>query len=62
MIEMLYKKKIIRDFLSLFTENYWKQLIVSIVEYGIINFKKHHNIAALTPEEIIQVVEILKKE
>lgn len=59
---MLYKKKIIRDFLSLFTENYWKQLIVSIVEYGIINFKKHHNIASLTPEEIIQVVESLKKD
>jgi hypothetical protein len=62
MIEMLYKKKIIRDFLSLFTENYWKQLISCILEYGIINFKKHHNIASLTPEDIIAVVESLKKE
>lgn len=62
MMELLYKKKIIRDFLSLFTENYWKQLITSIVEYGIINFKKHHNIASLTPDEIIQIVESLKKD
>lgn len=59
---MLYKKKIIRDFLSLFTENYWKQLISCILEYGIINFKKHHNIASLIPEEIIAIVESLKKE
>ena len=27
-----------------------------------INFKKHHNIASLTPEEIFQVVETFKKE
>ncbi len=59
---MLYKKKIIRDFLSLFTENYWKQLVSVILEYGIINFKKHHNIASLTPEEIIAIVESLKKD
>lgn len=62
MIELLYKKKIIRDFLSLFTENYWKQLISSMLEYSIINFKKHHNIASMTPEDILNVVESLKKD
>ena len=61
MIELLYKKKIIRDFLSLFTENHWKQLISSLVEFGIINLKKQHKIASLTAEEIIQIVENLKQ-
>jgi len=61
MIELLYKKKIIRDFLSLFTENHWKQLISSLVEFGIINLKKQHKITSLTAEEIIQIVENLKQ-
>jgi hypothetical protein len=62
MIEVLYKKKIIRDFLSLFTENYWKQLIGYILEYGIITFKKHHNIASMSPEDITQIIDKLKRD
>lgn len=61
MIELLYKKKIIRDFLSLFTENHWKPLIACILEYGIIMIQKHHNIAYLTPEDIYQIIEKIKK-
>ena len=62
MIEVLYKKKIIRDFLSLFTENYWKQLIGYMLEYSIITFKKHHNIASLTPEDIMGIIDKMKKD
>jgi hypothetical protein len=62
MKELLYKKKIIRDFLSLFTENHWNQLITSLLEYAIINFKKHHSVASLSPEDIVNIVETLKKE
>jgi hypothetical protein len=62
MIEVLYKKKVIRDFLSLFTENYWKQLIGYILEYGIITFKKHHNVASLSPEDIFQIIDKMKKD
>jgi hypothetical protein len=62
MIEVLYKKKIIRDFLSLFTENYWKQLIGYMLEYGIITFKKHHNIASMSPEDITQIIDKMKRD
>lgn len=62
MIEFLYKKKVIRDYLSLFTENFWKNLISAMLEYGIIQFKKHHNIASLTPEDIFNIVDKLKKD
>jgi len=60
MLELLCKKKTIRDFLSLFTENYWKQLITSMLEYGIIIFSKHHKVATLIPEDLIAIVEKLK--
>lgn len=60
MLENLCKRKIIRDFLSLFTENYWKQLVATMLEYGIIMFNKHHKVASLTPEDIISLIEKLK--
>jgi hypothetical protein len=62
MIEVLYKKKVIRDFLSLFTENYWKQLIGYLLEYGIIVFKKHHNINSMSPEDITQIIDKMKRD
>jgi len=62
MIEQLYKKKIIRDFLSLFIENKWKALIASILEYGIIKFKKNYsNFSSLTADDILNLVEDVKK-
>jgi hypothetical protein len=61
MIDSLYKKKIIRDFLSLFTENHWKSLIACLVEYAILRFKKEFNIVSMTAEEVISVIENIKK-
>jgi len=61
MIEQLYKKKIIRDFLSLFIENKWKSLIASTLEYGIINLKKNYNVASLTADDILNLIEDVKK-
>ena len=60
MLERLYKQKIIRDFLSLFTENYWKHLITSLLEYGIIIFNRHHKVATLSPEDLISLIEKIK--
>jgi len=60
MLERLCKQKIIRDFLSLFTENLWKQLITSLLEYGIIIFNRHHKVATLSPEDIIGLIEKIK--
>ena len=56
MIEHLYKKKVIRDFLSLFIESKWKPLITSILEYGILNLKKTVNIASLSAEELLTFI------
>ncbi len=39
-MEILYKKKVIRDFLSLYSESSWTQLVSHLLEYGIILFKK----------------------
>jgi len=61
MIEQLYKKKIIRDFLSLFIENKWVSLICSVLEYGILKLKRNYNIASLTADEILNLIELEKK-
>ena len=61
-MEILYKKKVIRDFLSLYIESSWMQLISHLLEYGIILFKKKYTISALSPEDIYKIVEDFKKE
>ena len=61
-MEILYKKKVIRDFLSLYSESSWTQLVSHLLEYGIILFKKKYNVTALSPEDIFKIVENFKKE
>ena len=56
MIEFLYKRKIIRDFLSLFSDAKWKQLIISTLEYGILQLKSTNNLASLSLEDIVNLV------
>ena len=60
MMEILYKKKVIRDFLSLYNEKFWIPLISHICEYGIILFKKKYTIASLNPEDIYKIIENFK--
>ena len=62
MLGQLFKRRIIRDFLSLFSESYWKELIALLLEYGIIEFNKNYKISTLTPEDIINNIEKIKKE
>ena len=59
-MEILYKKKVIRDFLSLYNENTWIPLITHICEYGIILFKKKYTIASLNPQDIYRIIENFK--
>ena len=61
-MEILYKKKIIRDFLSLYKENFWIPLISHICEYGIILFKKKYLISSLNPQDIFKIIENFKIE
>jgi hypothetical protein len=62
MIEEFYKRKLIRDFLSLFSETKWKELLFHLVEYAIIMLKRNHNIATLSLEDIIAILDDLKEE
>jgi len=61
MIEEFYKKKVIRDFLSLFNDTKWKELLFLIAEYGIIILKRNHNIAALSIDDLSNIIDELKE-
>jgi hypothetical protein len=56
MIEILYKRKIIRDFLSLFSDLKWNQLIIHTLEYGILQLKQKSSLASLSIDDIINLV------
>lgn len=62
MIEEFYKKKLIRDFLSLFSETKWKELLILIAEYGIILLKRNYNIASISLDDISTIIDDLKEE
>ena len=56
MIDQLYKRKIIRDFLSLFSDNKWNSLISVTLEYGILMLKSKLNLASLSIDDISNIV------
>jgi hypothetical protein len=62
MIEDLYKKKVIRDYLSLFSENKWKKLIPLTLEHGILNLQNKTNITSLSLDHIYQMNETIRNE
>jgi hypothetical protein len=62
MIDEFFKKKIIRDFLSLFSESKCKELIFLLLEYGIIEMRKNYNVASLSLDDINNIVDELKEE
>lgn len=62
MIEEFYKKKLIRDFLSLFSETKWKELLYLIAEYGIILLKRNYNVASLSLDDLLNIIDDLKEE
>ena len=45
-MEEFYKKKIIRDFLTLFSESKWKNLCILCIEYGILMLKQKYQISS----------------
>lgn len=61
-MEEFYKKKIIRDFLSLFSESKWKNLCILCIEYGILQLKKNYQISSLSMDDIEQFVDDMIEE
>jgi len=59
MLEDLYKIKIIRDFLRLFSEHKWKSLITNVLQLGILHLKTHHQLNNLSLDEIIDILGII---
>ena len=55
-MDQLYKKKTIRDFLSLFSDNKWTQLVSITLEYGILTLKSNYNLASLSLDDITNFV------
>ena len=61
-MEEFYKKKVIRDFLTLFSESKWKNLCVLCIEYGILILKKNYQVSSLSMDDIEQFVDDLIQE
>ena len=61
-MEEFYKKKVIRDFLALFSESKWKNLCVLCIEYCILILKKNYQVSSLSMDDIEQFVDDLIQE
>ena len=61
-MEEFYKKKIIRDFLTLFSESKWKNLCILCIEYGILMLKQKYQVSSLSMEDIEEFVNDLIEE
>jgi len=61
MIEHLFKIKLIRDFLSHFSEHRWKSLLANVIQIGIFQLKNNCNIATISFDDISNLVEYLKR-
>ena len=61
-MEEFYKKKIIRDFLTLFSESKWKNLCILCMEYGILTLKQKYQVSSLSMEDIEEFVNDLIEE
>ena len=55
-MEEFYKKKIIRDFLTLFSESKWKNLCILCMEYGVLTLKQKYQVSSLSMEDIEEFV------
>ena len=61
-MEEFYKKKIIRDFLTLFSESKWKNLCILCMEYGVLTLKQKYQVSSLSMEDIEEFVNDLIEE
>ena len=58
--EKLFRRKIIRELFSNYTENKWNSLLRIILEIGIVILQKNFNITKLTLDNIENILSILK--
>jgi hypothetical protein len=56
MIEVLYRRKIIREVLNQFSSRNWNIIIPILVEIGILFIKQHHNIGQMNIEKFKEVL------
>lgn len=56
MIEHLFKKKMIRDFLKKYSTNQWPQVISDIFEIGILNLQNSFHTMYFTKETFQNII------
>lgn len=60
MIEMFYRRKSCRDFLKVYSEELYKDLIPDIFEIGVLNLLYSFNKLFYTKEELNEIISELK--
>ena len=61
-MEEFYKNKIIRNFLTLFSESKWKNLCILCMQYGVLTLKTKYQVSSLSMEDIEEFVNDLVEE
>ena len=61
-MEEFYKNKIIRNFLTLFSESKWKNLCILCMEYGVLTLKTKYQVSSLSMEDIEEFVNDLVEQ
>ena len=56
MIDLLYRRKIVREVLNNFSSKNWNILVPLLVEIGIIFIKKNFNITEMSLDDLKQVL------
>ena len=51
MIEILFRRKMIREILNRYSNSFWHQLVPYIMEIGILYVSRNYNIAELSVED-----------
>lgn len=59
MIEYLYRRKMIREFLNQYSNKMWNQLIPLIVEIAIVYLRKNYNLAETNLEDFKNILGII---
>lgn len=55
-MEPFYKKKVIRDFLNMYSQDKWLRLSILCMEYGILSLKEKYRINTLSLEDLEEIV------
>jgi hypothetical protein len=56
MIELLYRRKVVREFLNKYSTNLWNGIIPLVFEIGILNLQTSFNTLNFSKEELTNIL------